>query len=276
MDISLIVGWIMGIILIVYGITFDKSGISFEKIGNFVDMSSIIIVVGGTIASLIASYPLKTLAQIPKHVGIMLNPKRYDAEKVIDIMVDMAKTARKKGLLVLEEQANGIKDPFLKQSIMLIVDAMDAEKIREMLESEVSAMSDRHEQDVSLYEKGTSVAPAFGMIGTLVGLVNMLKSMNMDGGGASSLGQDMSVALITTFYGCVMAHLLFGPMAKKLRIRNDEEFLYKQIIIEGVLSIQAGDNPKYLEEKLLSYLSQAQQNKIAKKRSGGAATETSS
>lgn len=266
MDISLIIGWVMGFGLIIYGI-------GIQKIGNFIDIPSVIIVVGGTLAALIASYPFKVLAQVPKHIGIMLSSQKYNAEKVIDTLVEMAKTARKKGLLVLEEQANGIKDPFLKQSIMLIVDAMDAEKIREMLESEVSAMSERHDQDVSMYEKGTSVAPAFGMIGTLVGLVNMLKSMNMDGGGASSLGADMSVALITTFYGCVVAHLLFGPMAKKLRVRNDEELLYKQIIIEGVLSIQAGDNPKYLEEKLLSYLSQGQQNKIMKKRSGGAGKE---
>ncbi|CUX71919.1 Chemotaxis protein PomA [Clostridium sp. C105KSO15] len=269
MDISLIVGWVMGIALVIYGI-------GLQKIGNFIDMPSVIIVVGGTIAALIASYPFKVLAQVPKHIGIMLSPQRYDAEKVIDTLVEMAKTARKKGLLVLEEQANGIKDPFLKQSVMLIVDAMDAEKIREMLESEVAAMSERHDQDVSMYEKGTSVAPAFGMIGTLVGLVNMLKSMNMDGGGANSLGADMSVALITTFYGCILAHLLFGPMAKKLRIRNDEEMLYKQIIIEGVLSIQAGDNPKYLEEKLLSYLSQGQQSKIMKKKSSGVAREDAS
>ena len=262
MDISLIVGWVIGIALII-------NGIGLGKLGNFIDISSVLIVIGGTIAALIASFPFKTLAQIPRHFGIMINPKRYDAEKVIDTMVEMAKTARKKGLLVLEEQANGIKDPFLKQSIMLIVDAMDAEKIREMLESEVQAMSERHDQDVSLYEKGSSLAPAFGMIGTLVGLVNMLKGMNMDGNGSSSIGADMSVALITTFYGSVLSNLVFVPMAKKLRLRNDEELLYKQIIIEGVLSIQAGDNPKYLEEKLLSYLSQAQQNKIMKKRSGG-------
>ncbi|MEY8356436.1 MotA/TolQ/ExbB proton channel family protein [Lachnospiraceae bacterium 54-53] len=262
MDISLIVGWILGIVLIIYGIGMDK-------IGNFIDMPSVIIVVGGTAAALVASYPFQVLSQVPKHIAIMLNPQRYNSEKVIDTLVEMAKTARKKGLLVLEEQANGIKDPFLKQSIMLIVDAMDAEKIRDMLESEISAMVDRHDQDVSMYEKGTSVAPAFGMIGTLVGLVNMLKSMNMDGGGANSLGADMSVALITTFYGCVLAHLLFAPMAKKLRIRNEEELLYKQIIIEGVLSIQAGDNPKYLEEKLLSYLSHVQQGKIMKKKSTG-------
>jgi len=101
-----------------------------------------------------------------------------------------------------------------------------------------------------------------------VGLVNMLKSMDMSGNGSNSLGADMSVALITTFYGCILAHLMFNPMGKKLRIRNEEEVLYKQIIIEGVLSIQAGDNPKYLEEKLLSYLSQKQQGKITKKKPG--------
>ncbi|MDR2023922.1 MAG: motility protein A [Hungatella sp.] len=268
MDFSLIVGWILGFGLVIYGIRLDK-------LMNFVDRDSVIIVVGGTIAALIASYPFKVLAQVPKHIGIMLNGKKYDTAKVIDLLVDMAKTARKKGLLVLEEQANGIKDPFLKQSIMLIVDAMDAEKIRELLESELSSMMDRHDQDVSLYEKGSSVAPAFGMIGTLVGLVNMLKEMSADSGGTSSLGANMSVALITTFYGCLLAQLLFAPMAKKLRIRNDEELLYKQIIIEGVLAIQAGDNPKYLEEKLMSYLSHAQQGKIMKKKSSGSGEESS-
>ncbi len=260
MDLSLVIGWVAGLALIIYGIGMDK-------LTNFADIPSVLITGGGTIAALVASFPLKTLAQIPKHIGIMISAKRYNSAAVIDILVDMAKTARKKGLLVLEEQASGIKDPFLKQSVMLIVDAMDAEKIREMLESEVSVMMDRHEHDVSIYDKGSGVAPGFGMIGTLVGLVNMLKNMDMSGNGANSLGADMSVALITTFYGCVMAHLFFAPMAKKLRIRNDEEVLYKQIIIEGVLSIQAGDNPKYLEEKLLSYLSQKQQGKIAKKNS---------
>ncbi|WP_124066905.1 motility protein A [Clostridium sp. E02] len=262
MDITLIIGWVLGFALII-------NGIGLNKLGNFIDIDSMVIVIGGTLAALVASFPFKILSQVPKHIGIMLNPKRYNAEMVIDTLVDMAKTARKKGLLVLEEQANGLKDPFLKQSIMLIVDAMDAEKIREMLESEVAAMTERHDQDVSLYEKGTSIAPAFGMIGTLVGLVNMLKGMTLDSGGASNIGADMSVALITTFYGSVLSNLIFGPMAKKLRIRNDEEVLYKQIIIEGVLSIQAGDNPKYLEEKLLSYLSQKQQNKLMKKKSSG-------
>lgn len=263
MDVSIIIGWVICIVLVVNGIT-------LEKLGNFIDMPSVLITVGGTIAALIASYPFRIIKQVPKHFMIMISTKKYNAEKVIDILVEMAKTARKKGLLVLEEQANEVKDPFLKQSIMLIVDAMDAEKIREMLECEVDAMAERHDEDVSFYEKGSQVAPAFGMIGTLVGLVNMLKSMDMGSGSGNSLGNDMSVALITTFYGCMLAHVFFAPMAKKLRIRNGEELLYKQIIIEGVLSIQSGDNPKYLEEKLLSYLSQKQQNKIMKKKNGKA------
>lgn len=256
MDISLIIGWILGTVLLIYGI-------GIGQIGSFIDMPSIVIVAGGTVAALIASFPFRMLAQIPKHMGIMLGRKRYDVIAVIDMLVGMAGTARRRGLLILEEQADSIKDPFLRQSVMLIVDAMDAEKIRDVLESEVSVMSDRHEQAAGIYERGSTAAPAFGMIGTLVGLVNMLRGMNMEEG-AGGLGKNMSIALISTFYGCIMAQLLFAPMAKKLRLRNDEEVLYKQIIIEGVLSIQAGDNPKYLKEKLLSYLAREQKKNVRK------------
>lgn len=261
MDITLIIGWVLGIVLIIRGI-----GIS--RIGNFVDVGSIVIVIGGTIAALIASFPFRVLKQIPKHFLIATSTKKYNAGKVIDVLVEMAGLARKNGLLVLEEKANEQKDPFLKQSIMLIVDAMDAEKIREMLEGQLGTMAERHDEEISFYEKGSAVAPAFGMIGTLVGLINMLKNMDPTSG-SSNIGADMSVALITTFYGCVVAHLFFSPLAKKLRIRNDEEMLYKQIIIEGVLSIQAGDNPRYLEEKLYSFLALHQQKKLKKGGKGG-------
>lgn len=262
MDVTLIIGWVLGIFLIV-------NGIRLENIGNFIDPDSMIIVVGGTVAALIASFPFRILKQIPKHFLISISTKKYNAVKVIDTLVDMAGTARKNGLLVLEEKANEAKDPFLQQSIMLIVDAMDAEKIREMLEDQLAMMAERHDEEISFYEKGSAIAPAFGMIGTLVGLINMLKNMNLEGGaGGSNIGTDMSIALITTFYGCVLAHLLFSPLAKKLRIRNDEEMLYKQIIIEGVLAIQSGDNPKFLEEKLYSFLAMNQQKKAKKKKGG--------
>ena len=177
--------------------------------------------------------------------------------------------ARKDGLLVLEEKANELEDPFFKKGILLVVDAMEAEKVREILENEVSSMIERHDGEVAIYDKASSYAPAFGMIGTLVGLVNMLKSMDLSSGSSDNLGVSMATALVTTFYGCILANLLFGPISKKLRIRNDEEVIYKQVIIEGVVGIQAGDNPKVLKEKLVSLLHQTNQQKILNGEEGG-------
>lgn len=166
-------------------------------------------------------------------------------------------------------KTNELEDPFFKQGIMLIVDATEPEEVRSMLENELDLMSQRHDEGAGIYDKAAGYAPAFGMIGTLVGLINMLSNMDMSAGGSSSIGQDMGVALITTFYGCLFAHLIFSPIAKKLRIRNDEELLYKQIMIEGILSIQSGDNPKFLKEKLLTYLGQKERLKIADSEGGG-------
>ena len=107
-----------------------------------------------------------------------------------------------------------------------------------------------------MYDKASAVAPAFGMVGTLVGLINMLKNMTFDSGGPSNLGEDMGTALITTLYGCILAHMLFGPIATQLRNRDEEEVLYKMIIVEGVMGIQAGENPKFLREHLMTYMAQ--------------------
>lgn len=146
---------------------------------------------------------------------------------------------------------------------MLIVDATEPEEVRNLLESDVDAMLTRHEDCIGIYQLMEAKAPAFGMIGTLVGLVNMLKGMNLEGeGGAGDIGPAMATALITTFYGCVLAHLIFAPIAAKLKVRNDEELLYKQIMIEGILAIQAGDNPKFLREKLVTFVSQKERQKL--------------
>jgi len=145
---------------------------------------------------------------------------------------------------------------------------VDITKVKEMLNNDLDNLVARHDEVVGMYEKASSTAPAFGMIGTLVGLINMLKSMNLeDSSGAGSLGASMSVALVTTFYGCILANLIFNPIATKLRIRHSEEELCKTIIIEGVLSIQAGENPKFLREKLISFLPQ-RQRELASEESG--------
>ena len=223
MDISLIVGWLAADILIVMGIT-------VPKLGNFWDVPSVQIVVGGTIAGLIACYPFSMTTSVPKHISVCLRgPKTYDIAKTVDKLVELATVARQSGLLALEEKAGEI-----------------------------------------MYLKGSALAPAFGMIGTLVGLINMLKAMDLSGsGGASSLGQDMGVALITTFYGSSLSNVIFHPIAQKLAVRDSEEVLYDCTIIEGVLAIQAGDNPRNIREHLLSSLPQKQAKKLLAKAEGG-------
>ncbi len=235
-------------------ITFDLG-----NLWNFFDAASIFITIGCTIFVVLASFSGEMLKAMPKHFKIILNNKMYDPKGYIDQLVELAQIARKNGLLSLEEKANEQSDPFFKQAIMLIVDANDQDKVRGILENDIECMSARHEDAAAMYDKASSVAPAFGMVGTLVGLINMLKSMNLSGdGGADSLGTSMGTALITTLYGCLLAHVVFGPVAQLLRGRDSEEVLCKQIIVEGVMAIQAGENPKSLRERLLTYMSQKQ------------------
>ena len=238
-----------------------KPPITFElaNLWNFFDAASIFITIGCTIFIVVASFPGSMLKAMPKHFKIILNNKMFDPKGYIDQLVELAQIARKNGLLSLEEKANEQSDPFFKQAIMLIVDANDQDKVRGILENDIECMSARHEDAAALYDKASSVAPAFGMVGTLVGLINMLMSMNLSGdGGADSLGTSMGTAMITTLYGCLLAHVIFGPVAQLLRGRDSEEVLCKQIIVEGVMAIQAGENPKSLRERLLTYMSQKQ------------------
>ena len=276
MNITYIIGVVLAIAVfllgIVMGIDFDADPVvsfTMDNLGNFFDAASIFIVIGCTLAIVVASYPASTLTSIPKHFAIMLNAKKFNPMSIIDQLVDLAQTARKNGLLALEEKANQQSDPFFKQAIMLIVDANDPEKVRAILQNDIDCMSARHEDAAALYDKASSVAPAFGMVGTLVGLINMLSNMTMDAGGSSSIGKDMGTALITTLYGCILAHMIFGPIANNLRIRDSEEVLCKEIIVEGIMSIQSGENPKALREKLLTYISQKKRDTSGGSGGGG-------
>jgi chemotaxis protein MotA len=258
-SISLILGIVAACILVVYGI-------GMGNLNNFIDMPSVYITIGGTFATIMASFPLRVLSQVPKHLKIAFFGKKYDTMKYIDTLVDFAQVARRSGLLALEEKANQETDPFLKESILLIVDAVDPDKVRQMLEANLDNMLTRHEEGIAVYEKGAALGPAFGMIGTLIGLINMLKSLDVTNTEASSaLGDGMSVALVTTFYGSVLANVVFLPIASQLKIKSEEEYLCKSIIVEGVLSIQAGENPRYINEKLVSLLERkkAEQRKAA-------------
>lgn len=254
MDLTTIVGIAAGIILVL-------NGIGADNIQNFIDLPSFVIVVGGTLAAVIASYPPSILLDIPKHIKVLFRGNKYEITKLVDQMVDLVILARKEGVLALEDKAEEIKEPFFRQSLFMIVDAIDPEAVRYILERELENNMNRHDQVAGMYEKAAAYAPAFGMVGTLIGLVNMLKGLNMDAGATSSLGKDMSLALITTLYGSMLSNLIFNPIAKKLRIRQDQEEFYCSTVIEGVIGIQRGEHPKFLREHLLAALKRSQKDK---------------
>ncbi len=266
MNLTYIIGFLVSVVVCLFGmvtsVTIDNGfqvAVNIQNLWNFLDPASILITIGCTVAVVIASFPGKMLTSIPKHLAIMLNTKKHDPDYYIDELVDLAQTARKNGLLSLEEKANEQADPFFKQAIMLIVDANDPDKVRAILQNDIDCMSIRHDNAAAMYDKASSVAPAFGMIGTLVGLINMLKGMNLESG-SSNIGSDMGTALITTLYGCILAHMVFGPISTNLRTRDEEEVLCKMIIVEGIMSIQSGENPKFLREHLQTYMAQQQRD----------------
>ncbi len=245
MNFSGIIGFVLAIGLVIWGI------VTGGDIGSFWDPASVAIVVGGTIGALIFIYPLSVLTKVPKMLKIAFFPPKYDPDKYINDMVEHCKTARMKGILALEEAANACPDPFMKSALMLIVDANDSDKVKSMLDDSINFICERHESNYAIWVKGSAVAPAMGMIGTLIGLINMLKSLDPSNpDSASSLGQGMSTALVTTFYGCILAHLIFTPIGNLCKYNHNQEILCLQIVEEGTLAIISGANPRYVEEKL--------------------------
>ncbi|MBQ7757269.1 MAG: motility protein A [Oscillospiraceae bacterium] len=256
MDLSTIIGWILGVGLILVSIMLGESpetGATTFTPGNlmsFFDPASIAIVLGGTTAALLVSYPLEFFKKIPKHLKILFKHKKEDPKEIISEIVEFAKEARINGLLALEEKVNEVKDPFMKKSLMMVVDSTDPEKVRQLMETEIDNMEDRHSQAQGFYLKGSDYAPAFGMIGTLIGLINLLGNLS----DSDSLAANMAVALITTLYGSFLANMLFKPIAAKLKTRHEEEILTMLIISTGIQAIQDGDNPNFIEEKLFKLL----------------------
>ncbi|WP_053957432.1 motility protein A [Inediibacterium massiliense] len=244
MDLATILGIVAGMGLVVWGILLSG------ELSSFVDMPSIVIVMGGTVAGCLVAYPLNKVKDALVVAKKTFATKNMNASEVIGKIIDIANIARREGLLALEEAADKIDDDFLKKGVMLIVDGTDPELVRNILETELAFLEERHGDGRSIFDTLGSLAPAFGMVGTLIGLINMLKTLS----DPSSVGPSMAVALITTFYGSLLANLFFIPMAAKLKIRSREEIMIKEVMVEGLLSIQAGENPRIIEIKLKSFL----------------------
>lgn len=242
------IGIFIGITMIMFGI-FSSGG--FTGVVSFVQISSIVIVLGGLAAAILINFNLEEIKLTGKVLKEAFNRDEQNLRELIDLFVRLSERARREGLLALETELDEVEDPFIKKGILLAVDGIEPEVINDIMNAEISAIEERHRRGRAIIEKAAEYAPAWGMIGTLIGLVLMLKNLE----DPTTLGPNMAIALLTTFYGTVLANLVFQPMAGKLINKTDQELFMKQVTIEGVIGVQSGQNPKILEEKLSAFLS---------------------
>ncbi len=246
MDIASLIGIIMCFVMLVYGIISNHADMM-----TYLNFPSAIITFGGAIFATMLSYSMQDFLNSMKSIGLIFKASKMNTSEMIKSIIDLSNVARKEGLLSLEEAAADLDEPFLKKGILLIVDGTDPDLVRGIMETELVSIEARHKTVISFWEALAAMGPAWGMIGTLVGLVNMLNNMS----DPSSIGGDMAgTALITTLYGSVLANWLCTPVAGKLKAQNAQEMQLKEIMVEGLLSIQAGENPRVIEEKLKSFL----------------------
>ncbi len=251
MDLSTLIGLIAGIGLCIFGMVFGQADAA-AAVSSFLHAPSALITFGGALsATLVMSPSIGDFVKGLKSFGIALKKVEYDETEKIKQIIELSNVARKEGLLALEEAANSsIEDEFMKKGILLIVDGTDPEFVRKILETELECIEDRHKSVITFWENLASMGPAWGMIGTLIGLVLMLTDLQ----DINSVGPNMAVALITTFYGSLLANWICLPMAAKLKEKSSAESMIKVIVVEGLLSIQAGENPRVIEEKLKSFV----------------------
>ena len=249
MDIASLIGIILCFAMMLYGII-DGAGIN-NLVREYWNFPSAIITFGGAFAATLTSHSLADYINGLKSFALVFKAPAINTAEMIRKIIDLSNVARKEGLLSLEEAAADMDDAFLKKGILLMVDGTDPELVRAIMETELVSIEGRHKTCIGFWDKWAELGPAWGMIGTLIGLVDMLYHMD----NVATLGPAMAVALITTFYGSVLANAICTPVSNKLKADNDAEMMLKEVMIEGLLSIQAGENPRVIEEKLKSFLS---------------------
>jgi chemotaxis protein MotA len=253
MDLASLIGYALGVGAVVFGIAMGGVGL-----GAYIDLNSIIIVALGSLGPVFLSNSLSRVLKLPGYFGIVVSDKSYNEPKIITDLVGFAERARREGLLALEDNLEDLSDPFMRKGIQLVVDGTDPEIIKNILYTEVDKLEARHGEGIGMFSYWASMAPAYGMLGTVIGLIAMLANV----ADTASITRGMAVALITTLYGSFIANAIIGPTGKKLEDKSKLELRSKEIVIEGVLSIQSGDNPRILLEKLVSFLPPSEREAI--------------
>ncbi len=244
MDIATIIGFVSGVSLVT--ITIVMGG----NVAIFISPPSLILVVGGMVAATLINFPLADVLSVFNTAKNSFIQRAQPAELIIEKLVEFATVARREGILALEGQASEVDDEFLQKSVQLAIDGTAPELIKDILTTEIAFMEDRHNMGQTIIGTMGAFAPAFGMIGTLIGLVQMLATLD----DPSKIGGGMAIALLTTLYGAILANLVLLPIQGKLKVRTALELLQKEIVIEGILSIQSGDNPRVVEQKLKAFI----------------------
>lgn len=264
MDLATIIGLLLAWGALGLGIIIEGG-----ELGSFFKISAVILVIGGTLGATVISFSLGQILSLPKIMMRAFLQKQLHVTEAMNLLIAFAEKARREGLLSLEDELEKVADPFLAKGVRLVVDGTDPALVRDILETELSFLEERHKLGESIFTTMGGFAPTLGIIGTVAGLVHMLSQLD----DPSKMGPAIAAAFMATFYGVSVANLVFLPIANKLKVRSAEEVLLRQVIIEGVLSIQAGDNPRILEEKLRSFLPPAMRAAVgrhAKGEAGGA------
>ena len=252
MDFTTLIGIASGVGLVLVAI-FMGGGISI-----FINIPSMMITFGGTLGATLINFPFSKVMGVLHVVKNAFFYREISPDEVIKQLVDFATIARREGVLALEQRISSLNDPFLQKGLQLAVDGTPPETIREILRTDIDYLASRHKVGQEIFNAMGTYAPAFGMIGTLIGLIQMLRTLD----DPSKIGQGMATALLTTFYGALFANLICLPIAGKLKVRSEEEILSRELIVEGILSIQSGDNPRIVEEKLKAFIAPRLREKI--------------
>lgn len=245
MDLATIIGLVGAFAMVIMAILTSGGAIT-----TYLHIPSFFMTVVGSYLVLFVNNSLADTLGVFKTMGLTMKTPRFGEQAIITKLMSFSDKARREGLLALEEELEDLEDEFMKKGLRLVVDGTDAEIIRVLLNTELNQMQDRHASKIGVVQAWSVLAPGMGMLGTVTGLIAMMKNLE----DKSAIGPNMAVALITTFYGAIMANMILIPMMGKLKSHDADEVKVKEMIIEGVLSIQAGDNPRILALKLLSFL----------------------
>ncbi|WP_066195016.1 MULTISPECIES: flagellar motor protein MotP [Gracilibacillus] len=252
------IGIAIGIMMLIFGILVNGGIRGFI---GFADITAALIVLGGLTAALLVNFNISQIKQTKNVIQAAFKRNDQDLNALIGLFERLSERARREGLLALENELEDVDDPYIRKGILLAIDGIEPEVIHDIMDAEIEAMEERHSRGRTIIEKAAEYAPAWGMIGTLIGLVLMLQNLE----DPATLGPSMAVALVTTLYGTILANLVFTPMAGKLETRTNEEVFTKQVIIEGVIGVQSGQNPRILKEKLSAFLSEEDKQKADEK-----------